>query len=588
MRVPTLGQLPDGELSARLRAGLRSLARAAADAADGLAALPAFARALVVVAAAVAFVAALTYYSADAFSHRAVDQRAAAEAGSLSTLTARLATGDAFNTYLEMLRYAEDPAVRESGTSREDRLKAMRLLLELNTNNLVSLTVADRTGAIVASTDPKITQVLDSAAYQEARTSLTPGNTDVLVPNAGQPGYIEFAVPVKDSAGLTWGVLLGRADPDRLWKTTLAGRVDGSRNVIVTSTGLMAAGVPQELLGQPWRAEPLSGGGVSTSIAGVSAICGISPVGAGSPIDRGFSIASCLPAALVAGEHDRAIGKQGWITLAGAVLAIVLAGAALYVAERRRLVVVDDRPDEDEASTAAEAAEPEAASQPQVPNEPATATIAADVDAVALIDGFERRNERLSEQLREDIRARMLLAASQAEEAYRRLDPESESDDSLHREAMEELEAVRDRALRAIEQEMYPAVVELGLPNALKSLRRDLADSVDLTLELDPMADTVEEEDGRKPLAPGLRLVLYRLVLDASRALAERGAEEALVTLARADGELSVAVESGLDEPPHELATLLATSRIAVEAYGGQLEIGREDEHLRVRATFAA
>ena len=588
MRVPTLGQLPDGELSARLRAGLRSLARAAADAADRLAVLPAFARALVVVAAAVAFVAALTYYSADAFSHRAVDQRAAAEADSLSTLTARLATGDAFNTYLEMLRYAEDPAVRDGGTSREDRLKAMRLLLDLNTNNLVSLTVADRSGAVVASTDPKITQVLDSAAYQEARTSLTPGNTDVLVPNAGQPGYIEFAVPVKDAAGSTWGVLLGRADPDRLWKTTLAGAVDGSRSVIVTSTGLMAAGVPQELLGQPWRGQPLSGGGVSTSIAGVSSICGVSPIGVGSPIDRGFSVASCLPASLVASEHDRAIGKQGWITLAGAVLAIVLAGAALYVAERRRLVLLGDFEDDDVASTEAGATDPEPSSDAEAAGEPATVTIAADVDAVALIDGFERRNERLSEQLREDIRARMLVAASQAEQAYRRLDPESESDDSLHREAMEELEAVRDRALRAIEQEMYPAVVELGLPNALKSLRRDLADSIDLTLDLDPMADTLEAEDGRRPLAPGLRLVLYRLVLDASRALAERGAAEALVTLARTDGELSLAVESNLDEPADELAASLATSRLAVEAYGGELEIGREDERVRVRATFAA
>jgi hypothetical protein len=382
-------------------------------------------------------------------------------------------------------------------------------------------------------------------------------------------------------------VLLGRADPDRLWKTTLAGGVDGSRNVIVTSTGLMAAGVPQELLGQPWHGEPLSGGGVSTSIAGVSAVCGISPVGVGSPIDRGFSIASCLPASLVASEHDQAIGKQGWITLAGAVLAIVLAGAALYVAERRRPVLADGF-DDDETSAEAEAGEPEAATEADAPREPANVTIAANVDAVALIDGFERRNERLSEQLREDIRARMLVAASQAEEAYRRLDPESESDDGLHREAMEELEAVRDRALRAIEQEMYPAVVELGLPNALKSLRRDLADSVDLTLELDPMADTVEEEEGRKPLSAGLRLVLYRLVLDASRALAERGAGEALVKLMREEGELSLAIESALDEPPDALATSLSTSRIAVEAYGGQLEIAREDERLRVRATFAA
>ena len=92
---------------------------------------------------------------------------------------------------------------------------------------------------------------------------------------------------------------------------------------------LVAAGVPDELIGQPWQGSPLSNGGVRANIAGLDSICGLALIGKGTQIDKGLNVASCMPVSLIQSEQGRAMGKQGLITLAGAVLASVLAAGAL-------------------------------------------------------------------------------------------------------------------------------------------------------------------------------------------------------------------------------------------------------------------
>ena len=565
----------DGAL-ARLRTGRHPLALRADALLDRLPRTSPFARALVVCAAAVAFVAALTYYGADEFSRRAVDQRAAAEATSLATLTGRLATGDAYETYLEMLRYADDPRVHNRVTPADIRRAAMQQQLYLNTNNLASLTVADRSGIVLVTTDPAVTRVLDSDAYLQARNMLTAANSDVVMPAGRARGYVEFSVPLRDDDGTIWAVLLGRADPARLWQPTLAASVDGSRNVIISGAGELAAGVPDAMLRQPWRGEPLSGGGVRASLDGADAICGVSPIGQGSKIDRGTMVASCLPAALVGDEHARAVGRQGWITLSGAVLAIVLAAGALYAGLRsRRPMLLLTGPSEvadESAPLPSPSRETEATVQPPHP-------VSAE-----LIEAYERRNERLAELLREDVRARLLLVASEAGDAYAHAGDAATA--ALHQHAMDELEAVRDRELRAVEQELYPGVVRLGLPNALKALRRDLADDIDLTLEMDPLADAIDDEGEREPMTLGRRMVLYRLVLDGARALAASGAREALVTLRRDEQSLSLTLEGAVEAAGGALESAFLPSELAIGAYGGALELSRADGIFRASATF--
>ncbi|MBF6601183.1 MAG: cache domain-containing protein [Dehalococcoidia bacterium] len=575
MGARTIPRLPQhGGFRIRSRFRPPSVVRRLGDRCGRLPAPSPLVRTLVVLAAAVAFVAALTYYGADEFSRRAADARAATEATSLARLTGRLATADAYDTYLEMLRYADDPSVRARATAAPARTAAMQQLLYLNTNNLTSLTVADRSGTVLAATAGGGGRVLDSIAYQQARGSLAPANTDVLVPGGGGSAYIEFAVPLRDVDGTTWGVLLGRADPAVLWKSTLGAAVDGSRGIVINSAGLYAAGVPAGLLGQPWRGQPLDRGGVRADIAGVASICGLSRVGQGSPIDRGFSVASCLPSSLVRAEHGQAIGKQGSVTLSGAVLAVALAGAALYFGEQRqRPLLLLPSPRDDTARgapTPAEALSGAAgASHPGLPQ---------------LLEGYERRNERLSERLREEVRPRLLLASSRADDAWRRNGPAGDA--SVHDAAMAELEEVRDRELRVIEQELYPAVVRLGLPNALKSLRRDLAGTIDLTLELDPLADAVDGAGERSTLALGRRLVLYRLVLDSARALAGGGATDARVSLRRLDAGVALRLETSTAGPA-TAADVFATAALAVEAYGGSLALEATDAGTRLTANFA-
>jgi len=536
-----------------------------------------FAAALTIVALAVAFVGALTYFGADEFSGRAADRRAAAEAGSLAELAGRMATADAFNGYIELLRYADDPTVRDRGSTREQRIAAMRQMLYLNTNNMASLTIADRAGTVLASTDPALTSVRGGAAFEATRQTLAPSSSDVVLA-PGPASYVEFASPLKDPDGATWAILVGRADPERLWRGTLAASVDGSRTIIINGDGRLAAGVPPELVGATWRGNPLKRGGIAANVGGVDSICGLSTVGAGSQIDQGQVVAACLPASLVEAEHAQATEKQRLITVGGVVLALVAAGAMTWTVFGRRRPLLMLPPPREEARAAPPAAE---APDPG----PLRPVVQADVDAVTVIQAYEERSARIAEQLREAVRARLLVASARADEAYRMAADGGGS--SAHAEAMDEIERVRDRELRALEQELSPSVLRLGLPTALRSLRKDVAGTIGVTLDIDPLADTVSDDGDRTPIDAGRRIVLYRFAQDTLREFAAAGIRACRLSLHRSDEEIVLALRSesegeagGLPEP------LLAASRVAVASYAGELRIERADGELGASARF--
>ena len=293
-----------------------------------------FVLAATAVAVAAAFVGALTYYGAREFSGGAADGRAANEAMSFAEHSSRLATGDAFDGYIQILRYADDPILNAKTSTTNARTEALQRWLYVNVNKFTSLTIVDRSGLILASTDPTLSTVKDGTTFSETRANLTPANSDIILPEAGRHGYVEFSAPLRDPDGTVWGILLGRADPATLWKGTLAAGVDGGRNVIINSEGLFSAGVPDELLRQPWHGRPLGNGGVRADIAGVDSICGLAPIGKGTQIDRGLNVASCLPASLIQVERHAATGKQAIITIAGVVLAVVVASALLKLLMR--------------------------------------------------------------------------------------------------------------------------------------------------------------------------------------------------------------------------------------------------------------
>lgn len=577
--------------AARLRVSPQALRRSPA------------AAAVTVVILAVVLVAGLSYFGAGTFNKRAADTRAANEASSFAQHSSTLATGDAFAGYIQILRDAEDPVVRGRDSSHDDRVSALQQLLYLNVNRFDSLTIAERSGLVLATTDPSIVSVRESPTFAETRANLSPANSDIILPVIGKNGYVEYTAALREPDGANWAILVARADPGRLWTATLGAAVDGSRNVIINNEGRFAAGVPEPFLGQPWTGSAVGSSGVRATIDGTDSICGLAPIGKDTQIDRGLNVASCLPASVIRVEHGQAMGKQGLVTLAGAVLAIVIAAGMLKLAlagAPARVSGTLDAPTEepenvDEARLANMAADPDdddpllslitgagTAGAADVTGSPAPPPTPADVDAISLIDAYEQRNARLAERIRESVEAKLLLAATQADEAYKLQGTDDELSVSLHGRAMEELERLRERELRAIGQELYPSLTRLGLPSALRGLARDFADLIEITLDLDAAADAVSPGNGRTPIAAGLRLALYRFAQETALAFALAGASTCLIALRRESASLRLSVAA---TPRDEVdASLLDAVTLSVEAYAGR--VAMEDD--RGRTTLSA
>ncbi len=606
----------------------------------------AFAVAALAVATAVLFVGLLTYYGAQEFSGRAADTRASNEAMSFAEHSSRLATGDAFDGYIQILRYADDPIINAKVSSANDRGSALQRLLYLNINKFLSLTIADRSGLILATTDSTLTSVKGGTTFSETRANLAPANSDIVLPEAGHHGYVEYSAPLRDPDGTVWGILVGRADPAILWKGTLAASVDGGRNVIINNEGLFAAGVPDDLLRQPWHGRPLSNGGVRADIAGTDSICGLAPIGRDTQIDRGLNVASCLPASLIQVERHTATDKQGLITLAGVVLAIVVASVLLRLFIRgggpvaavaaapatsagNAVPALDDlfgasgeedadrddvdlEPDlkedprevaaeidvietateefaaecmdiseiDDDIATIDDRMEPDA--EPLLPPPP------PDVDALTLISAYEERNARLALRLRETVQAKMLVAATEADAAFKLIETDAETAGAMHGHAMEELEHIRLHELRSIGQEIFPGLTRLGLPGALRAMRKEFGGSMGIELDVDATTDSVAGGASRSSVAPALRLVMYRFALESVRALSAAGADACAIALRREGTQLMLAISCGGIRAASFDRDVLAPSELAAEAYAGSVEVEAADDGLVITLAVPA
>lgn len=559
-----------------------------------------FIAALLALAAAVSFVAAITYFGARVFTGRAADDRASGEAQSFARTSGTTATGEAYAGYIEILRYADDPLVRTQATPPDARAGAMQQLLYLNTNRMDALAVVDRSGLILARTDDSIEDVRGSEAFQRTRANLGPANSDIVLADGADP-YVEYTAPLRDPGGTIWAFLYARTDPRKLWSATLAGTVDGSRNVIINAEGRYSAGVSADLIGRPWSGVPLKNGSVRARIDGESAVCGLGAIGRDTQIDHGWNVASCLPASVVHAEARDAMGQQLLVTIAAAVLAIVLAGGMLRVLlappPAASASAPDGEPPEAEPAVAPPFDTPAASAPPdgtEAASEPAPAmpalpaiVIQADVDALAIINAYERRNAALADRLRESVQARLMLVMARSDEAFRLAtsgDEEAAAEAaSLHARAVEEMEQVRERDLRAIGHDLHPGVVRLGLPAALRALRKDIADAIALELDIDPAVDRVET--GASIDAPR-RMLIYRIVRDAADACSAADATSARVALRRDADLLDIRIDAA--HPTAFDPAALAAHALAVQAYGGTLTIDGRDGGTSIAATIAA
>jgi hypothetical protein len=145
---------------------------------------------------------------------------------------------------------------------------------------------------------------------------------------------------------------------------------------------------------------------------------------------------------------------------------------------------------------------------------------------------------------------------------------------------------LQERELRAFGQELHPALVRLGLPAALRSLKKDLAERVDLTLDIDAAADSVSDGPERSRIAPALRLVLYRAIQDATTAMSLAGASEASITIRRDGDQLDVLVAATAGATVD--AGALDATALALQAYGATLAVAARESRTEISWSVAA
>ncbi len=531
------------------------------------------------VVAVAAFVALAVSFAAERAYSDDRDERASAEATSFASHSSWLATGDAFGGYIQMLRDAEDPAVRDIAVPSDVRSASLRRLLELNTNRFTALAVVDLNGTLIAASDPSLLDAASSQAYSTVRANRGNANSDIVLP-AGAPAYVDYATILVDPLAGPWAVLVARADPTRLWQSTLAATVDGGRNVIINRDGQLAAGTSPELLGTTWAASEFAGDAYRSTVVGVDSICSLAPIANDTQIDHEWNVASCLPATtvLAAGSAPNRVATVAGV---GALCAAILGlGALAFVArERTPDEVGESAPPVDEPEVDEPAAEIAPAPIPQIfvlPQEVA--------DARTLIEAYEARSARVAGRIRDSVQARLLVASSRVEEALELI----ESDVALARvmlmRAAHELDDLNEHELRSMGQELYPDLVRLGLPAALRALRKDMTDLIEVDVTADSDADSLDNLNDRAIDMPR-RVAMYRLALDALREFSEAGLANCTIDLQRSETRLWLAIKGHGDAIDLDEASL-AAARIAVQAYGGRFVLDRAHDTTEVAVEY--
>lgn len=522
-------------------------------------------------------VAAAIFFSGRS-SESATQRRAAAESQSFASHSSWLATGDAFGGYIQLLRDADDLEVRAIGTPSDIRTSALRRLLELNTNRFDALAVVDLDGSLVAASDPAMLDAPLSSAFATVRANRGNANSDIVITDSA--AHVDYASVLLSETGEPWAVLVARASPDRLWQSTLAATVDSGRNVIINSAGQFAAGVPAEQVGQPWSGSEWTAGTIRARPGGVDSICALQAIARDTQIDHGWVVASCLPASVVLASSG-AVGGAVLLSILAAVFFAALGGIALWYAGRRLSpsgteVIEEERADDIPILVERVPAPVEPEPEPDLP--PQT------IDARSVIEAYEARNARLATQVRESVQARLLVASSRVEEALAMSEEDPVLSRAMLQRAAHELDELNEHELRAMGQDLYPDLVRLGLPAALRALRKDVADVMEVEVDAGSDADSVDIENGRA-LTQERRMLLYRLALDAVTCLADAGVEQCTIILQRPAGGIWLGVKAHA-EHPHLPAGEFDIHRLALEAYGGTLVLDVTAESVELVAEF--
>ncbi len=200
----------------------------------------------------------------------------------------------------------------------------------------------------------------------------------------------------------------------------------------------------------------------------------------------------------------------------------------------------------------------------------------------AIVQAQESIRRDVAERLHGEVQGKLLALELQLRQALAQLDRDTSGARQSIEAIAERLGVVRDTT-RAVSHQLHPAILRMGLPAALRSLRDGLEPSVSVMLEVAPEIEQRELRrsfgvaEGPPPLPDEVRLTLYRLVQEGvNNAVRHGGVREVGVRVwAPRPDQVAVSIEDqgrGLARGT-STGLGLASLRGAVEALGGQLRV---------------
>ena len=160
----------------------------------------------------------------------------------------------------------------------------------------------------------------------------------------------------------------------------------------------------------------------------------------------------------------------------------------------------------------------------------------------------EQLRRRIAEELHGPVQTRLLHAWFQLGKAREALPREDAAAAQIIEQARSEIEQVREGDIRELSHLLHPAVVQVGLVPALKSLVARFRDHFAVELDTAPEVVALDgAQDNRIPEA--VRLAVYRVVDEAlANVVRHGGARKVRVTLSLAG---SMPRTAGVDRAPH-------------------------------------
>jgi signal transduction histidine kinase len=200
----------------------------------------------------------------------------------------------------------------------------------------------------------------------------------------------------------------------------------------------------------------------------------------------------------------------------------------------------------------------------------------------AVVQAQETVRRDVAERLHGEVQGKLLALELQLRQAADEIARDPGTAETSVRGVIERLEVVRNTT-RAVSHQLHPAILRMGLPAALRSLRDALEPAVTVRLDIAPEVEARELRrsfgvaEGSVPVPEEARLALYRLVQEAvNNAVRHGGVTEVAVRVwsPRADQLAVTVADRGRGFARSERGGLgLASLRGAMEAVGGRLEV---------------